>query len=59
MQHDLNDILVFSAVVTHKGFSAAARAIGQPKSSISRRVERLERRLGARLLDWPAAALED
>ena len=51
MHHDLNDILVFSAVVTHNGFSAAARAIGQPKSSISHRVERLERRLGARLLE--------
>ena len=51
LQKDLNDILVFSAVVTHNGFSAAARAIGQPKSSISRRIERLERRLGARLLE--------
>ena len=51
LQKDLNDILVFSAVVAHNGFSAAARAIGQPKSSISQRIERLERRLGARLLE--------
>lgn len=28
---DLNDIYLFSAVVTHKGFSAAARALHIPK----------------------------
>ncbi len=49
--HDLNDILCFTAVTEHKGFSAAARAIGRPKSSISRYVDRLEARLGVRLLE--------
>ena len=48
---DLNDILCFAAVVEHNGFSAAARALGRPKSSISRQVDRLEARLGVRLLE--------
>jgi DNA-binding transcriptional LysR family regulator len=49
--NDLNDIFVFVAVLKHKGFSAAARALKLPKSSISRRVSRLEARLGVRLLE--------
>lgn len=48
---NLNDILSFAAVVEHKGFSAAARVLGRPKSSISRHVDRLEARLGVRLLE--------
>jgi len=48
---DLNDLLYFSAVVTHRGFSSAARALGIPKSSISRRISRLEGDLGVRLLE--------
>src|SRR5437868_15420421 len=48
---DLNDFYFFSAVVTHHGFAAAARALGVPKSSLSRRVARLEARLGVRLLE--------
>ena len=48
---DLNDILCFAAVAEHKGFSAAARALNRPKSSISRHVDRLEARLGVRLLE--------
>ena len=48
---DLNDILCFAAVVEHNGFSAAARALNRPKSSISRHVDRLEARLGVRLLE--------
>jgi len=35
---DLNDIGYFTAVVEHKGFSAAARALGLPKSTLSRHV---------------------
>ena len=31
---DLNDIAFFAAVVENKGFSAAARALGQPKSTL-------------------------
>jgi len=48
---DLNDIGYFTAVVEHKGFSAAARALGLPKSTLSRHVGRLEKRLGVRLLE--------
>src|SRR5258708_6063333 len=51
MMHDLNDLQFFAAVVLHHGFSAAARALGIPKSRISRRVALLEKRLGVRLLD--------
>jgi DNA-binding transcriptional LysR family regulator len=48
---DFNDLQFFTAVVTHRGFSAAARALGLPKSRVSRRVALLEERLGVRLLD--------
>ena len=42
---------IFAKVAEAKGFSAAARALKLPKSSISRRVSRLEARLGVRLLE--------
>src|SRR6478672_2949399 len=48
---DLNEVYVFAMVVEQKGFSAAARTLKLPKSSISRYVGRLERRLGMRLLE--------
>ncbi len=48
---DLNDLALFAAVVAHGGFSAAARAVNQPKSRLSRRVAALEAHLGARLLE--------
>src|SRR5580658_2335849 len=51
MMRDFNDLQFFAAVVTHRGFSAAARALGLPKSRVSRRVALLEKRLGVRLLD--------
>jgi len=48
---DLNDLSFFAAVVANGGFSAASRALGIPKSRISRRVAALEGRLGVRLLE--------
>jgi DNA-binding transcriptional LysR family regulator len=48
---DLNDIAYFASVVENKGFSAAARALGLPKSTLSRHVGQLEERLGMRLLE--------
>jgi DNA-binding transcriptional LysR family regulator len=48
---DLNDVGFFAAVVENKGFSAAARALGLPKSTLSRHVGRLEKRLGVRLIE--------
>ncbi|AWN15332.1 LysR substrate-binding domain-containing protein [Salinisphaera sp. LB1] len=49
--HDLDDLFYFSRVVEHGGFSAAARALKQPKSKLSRRVAALEIRLGVRLVN--------
>jgi DNA-binding transcriptional LysR family regulator len=51
MVRDFNDLQFFAAVVLHRGFSAGARALGVPKSRLSRRVALLEERLGVRLLD--------
>ncbi|PTM98965.1 LysR family transcriptional regulator [Mycoplana dimorpha] len=48
---DLNDLALFAAVVRHKGFTAAANALGVPKSKISKRVAQLEQQLGVRLLE--------
>ena len=47
---DLNDLYFYAAVVEHAGFSAAGRALGIPKSRLSKRIARLEERLGVRLL---------
>src|SRR5262245_37015413 len=47
---DLNEILVFTRVVQAGSFTAAARLLGMPKSSVSRKVSELEDRLGLRLL---------
>ncbi|MGE0768856.1 MAG: LysR substrate-binding domain-containing protein [Hyphomicrobiaceae bacterium] len=47
---DLNDLYYFVQVVDHGGFAAAGRALGLPKSKLSRRILNLEERLGARLL---------
>lgn len=54
---DLNDLLLFNTVVTHGSFSAAGRALGIPKSRLSRRVALLERRLGVRLLQRSTRAV--
>ncbi len=50
MTSDLNDVLVFIKVVELRSFTAAGDALGLPNSSISRKVTRLEDRLGVRLL---------
>jgi DNA-binding transcriptional LysR family regulator len=47
---DLNDMFFFAEVVDRGGFAAAGRALGVPKSKLSRRVAELESRLGVRLL---------
>lgn len=47
---DLNDLYYFAQVVEHGGFAPAGRALGQPKSKLSRRVALLEYRLGVRLI---------
>jgi len=50
VNHDLNDVLVFTKVVELRSFTAAGQALGLPNSSISRKVTRLEEHLGAKLL---------
>jgi len=47
---DLNDLFYFAQVVDHGGFAPAGRALGMPKSKLSRRIAQLEERLGVRLL---------
>jgi len=48
---DLNSLADFVAVADGGGISAAARARNEPKQTISRRLQRLERALGVRLFD--------
>ncbi|MCV0371156.1 MULTISPECIES: LysR substrate-binding domain-containing protein [Filomicrobium] len=47
---DLNDLYYFVQVVDHSGYASAARALGIPRSKLSRRIMELEQRLGVRLL---------
>lgn len=47
---DLNDFYFFARVVEHEGFAPAGRALGIPKSRLSRRIAQLEDRLGVRLI---------
>jgi DNA-binding transcriptional LysR family regulator len=47
---DLNDYFYFVHVVEKGGFSAAARALGMPKSRLSRHIAALEERLDTRLI---------
>ncbi len=46
-----DDYDVFCHVIEHGGFSAAARVMDRPKSSVSAAVGRLETELGSRLLE--------
>ena len=47
---DWNDVDAFCCVIEHGGFTAAAKVMNRPKSSVSASVARLESELGARLL---------
>ncbi|MCH8037974.1 MAG: LysR family transcriptional regulator [Proteobacteria bacterium] len=48
---DLSAMAVFARVVEMESFSGAARALGLSKSAVSKRVGRLEDRMGLRLLN--------
>lgn len=50
MNRDLNDTLVFVKVVELGSFTAAAKALRLPNTTVSRKVQDLEARLGAQLL---------
>lgn len=47
---DFNDTLIFVRVVEQGSFIAAARTLGMPKTTVSRRIQELEQRLGVQLL---------
>ena len=47
---DLNDLYYYVQVIDHGGFAPAGRALGIPKSKLSRRIALLEKRLGVRLI---------
>lgn len=47
---DPGDLLLFARIVEYGSFSAAAERVGQPKSTVSRRLSLLEAQLGERLL---------
>jgi len=51
MSRDLNDTLIFAKVVERGSFTAAAKFLGLPKTTVSRKVQELEERLGAQLLN--------
>lgn len=54
---ELGDLAVFVRVVETHGFSAAARQLGLTKSAVSKRINRLEQRLGLRLLQRTTRAM--
>jgi DNA-binding transcriptional LysR family regulator len=54
---DLNALIVFAKVAEAKSFSEAARRLGMPVSTVSRRVADLEDQLGVRLLDRSTRSL--
>ena len=51
MEHDLNDMMVFLAVVETGSFTLAADRLGIPKANVSRKVSRLEQNLEVTLLE--------
>jgi DNA-binding transcriptional LysR family regulator len=50
LNRDFNDVLVFLEVARLRSFTAAGESLDLPASAVSRRVRRLEDRLGFRLL---------
>ncbi|KEZ74415.1 LysR family transcriptional regulator, partial [Pseudomonas syringae pv. syringae FF5] len=50
MAFDLNDVALFVQVVRSGSFAQAARQLGMPSNTISRRVQQLEMQLDTRLL---------
>lgn len=54
----LNDMALFVEVVKAKGFRAAAEATGTPNSTLSRRIQALEKGIGLRLLHRTTRRIE-
>ena len=57
LRANLNDILIFMAVVDRGSFVAGGEAMGLTRSAAGKAVSRLEDRLGARLLNRTTRAL--
>ncbi len=55
---DINDWLIFSQIVDNGGLSAASRRLGVPKSTLSRRLSKLEAEFGCRLLNRKGRSFE-
>jgi DNA-binding transcriptional LysR family regulator len=55
---DLNLVRTFARVVESRSFTAAARSLDLPKSSVSRAIARLEEQLGAQLLERTTRQLQ-
>lgn len=54
----LNDMALFVEVVKAKGFRSAAEAMGMPSSTLSRRINALEKAIGLRLLHRTTRKIE-
>jgi DNA-binding transcriptional LysR family regulator len=54
---DLNRAAIFSAVADVSSFTAAARKLGLPKTTVSKKVSDLEAELGVRLLNLTTRAV--
>ncbi len=54
---DISKLSDFNTVAQHGGFSAASRARGIPKTTLSRRLRELEEELGVRLIERGTRAL--
>ncbi|MCU4377883.1 LysR substrate-binding domain-containing protein [Acinetobacter haemolyticus] len=50
LRQNLNDVFLFVVAVEYQGFSAAAKQLNLPKSTISKRVAALENKLGLTLI---------
>lgn len=55
---NLNDMAIFTKVVDTGSFTGAAKALGLPKSTVSRKITLLEESLGVRLLERTTRAVK-
>ncbi|MEK9713334.1 MAG: LysR family transcriptional regulator, partial [Thalassolituus sp.] len=56
-EFDLNEMAIFVHVVEAGSFTGAARHLGLPKSTVSRKITQLEERLGVRLIQRTTRSL--
>jgi DNA-binding transcriptional LysR family regulator len=56
-EFDLNEMAIFVHVVEASSFTGAARNLGLPKSTVSRKITQLEERLGVRLIQRTTRSL--